>query len=109
MDNSDWENAPTLAALYQQANASTGLACPRCGCEHLDVYDSRPLSTGPGRLRKRICRNPTCHTEFETVERIRAIHPPDAGSEPPPEHPPEPDAKIAIPTRKPRKTAVRKK
>lgn len=61
-----------------------GMACPKCGCRHLEVYYTRPMRNG--RLRVRRCRN--CRAEIRTREVITAARP---GRRPPRSAPPDDD------------------
>jgi len=57
---------------------TVGIACPKCGCRHLEVDYGRP-KRGGGYQRKRICRN--CGTMVMTRETV-IFSVPSSDSEP---------------------------
>lgn len=71
VDRSTGEVLRTPAASEMQAadNNDIGISCPRCGCRHLDTYDSRPVRGGLIRRYKQ-CR--ACgRTGIRTIEEIK--------------------------------------
>jgi len=50
-----------------EAPESFGIMCPRCGCRHFEVYDTRPAPGGRIR-RRRECRH--CGRRIVTHEKL---------------------------------------
>jgi DNA-directed RNA polymerase subunit RPC12/RpoP len=65
-----------MRAVVNRKDSNLGIKCPRCGCRHLDVYDTRRRN---GRVvRKRSCRH--CgHRPILTVEQSIMPEKPDPG------------------------------